>query len=210
MKSKPFKDVQLGETVLMSLEPNDKVGTIMWKGTFKELKENKAYRSFAELIEYEDPDELDGYDWVIVNSITEGPTIFNYDCDPSGVMVPIEVIVEDKRKRIGPYIHNPDLTLLASNIVGSGDEPETYIVAVSNQIFNEEGDGILKEPVINIVIAATGDLNIAKAIYRNVEIGYCDNNVKSVTIEGIDGLIYHKRVVQKYIYETKEIKYDKN
>ena len=201
MKSKPFKDVQIGEITVMSFEPHDIEGPIMWKGTLDELKENEPYRSFIGCLESDYPDELDeldDYDWVIVNSKIGGPTLFNYNCDPSGVMVPIE-----EQITIGPYIYNEEFEKLASKVIGSGKGPELYFISVTNAVYRD-GEIINTDNVKNIVIAITSILSTAISIFEQIIV---TNEVKGINLEGIHGLIREKRTIEFVEEFVEEYKY---
>lgn len=97
MKGKPFEKAQIGETVVFSCDLSNEIkpmGKIIWKGSYKELMENEELKHHAYVLDPEDDldqeeDELNYIDWVIVDDGTE-TTLYNYDCDPCGVMVPIE------------------------------------------------------------------------------------------------------------------------
>lgn len=85
-ESKTFEEVEIGD-VCIGCDIPDIEGTIVWKGTHEQLKLS-PFRILLEDIDdvAEDLSELD-YDWVIVETPDYGHMLFNYDCDPSGVIV---------------------------------------------------------------------------------------------------------------------------
>lgn len=90
---KSFDKVKIGdiayENPTAGNEYNNKQGTIIWKGSYGDLLNSKYKDNFKYTIkEMEEDDTIKyDYDWVIVDEPKFGITLFNYDCDPSGVVV---------------------------------------------------------------------------------------------------------------------------
>jgi len=88
---KDYQDVKVGDVAFENPnaggEWNNEQGKIIWKGTYDELLKSK-YKDLLE--DWEVNDEDDGpqnYDLVIIDIPSYGPTLFNYNNDPSGVVV---------------------------------------------------------------------------------------------------------------------------
>lgn len=94
---KPYDDVEVGDIAYPSpdaggYDEDDFIGEVMWKGDHLELAQSK-YADLA--FEWEDEGEhidLAEYDLIVVSDTHEGvfpggPTLFNYNNDPSGVVV---------------------------------------------------------------------------------------------------------------------------
>jgi hypothetical protein len=89
-KSKEIKDyseVLVGDVAYENPDAggnwDNKLGKIVWKGSYSELLESD-YQSLATDLEDGDVEE---YDWVVVEDSVYGPTLFNYNGDPCGVVV---------------------------------------------------------------------------------------------------------------------------
>lgn len=80
---KPFNEVQVGDMAYNAENVNEKEGVVKFKGTTAEIKASR----YAVLLEVEpDSDEFEeyypeDYNWVVI-----GGVVFNYDCDPCGVV----------------------------------------------------------------------------------------------------------------------------
>lgn len=79
---KPFELITHGD-ITVSVEFNEDVmGPIVWCGTYEQLLQSE----YSTLLE-EDEFYPCEYKWVVVQCPFYGKTLFNYNCDPSGVVV---------------------------------------------------------------------------------------------------------------------------
>jgi len=98
-KIKPYKKVKVGDMGMENPDAggewNNELGKVLWKGTYKELKKSK-YKDLDSDWEFDSPEEFDDYDLIVIDlkGWDGGPTLFNYDNDPSGTVV-FESIDED-------------------------------------------------------------------------------------------------------------------
>lgn len=86
---KEYADVQIGDIAFENPDAggewDNEEGSILWKGTKKELDESQ-YASTSTDWDLLEEEFDDCYDLVVVNT-SWGPTLFNYNNDPSGVVV---------------------------------------------------------------------------------------------------------------------------
>ena len=94
-KIKSYSQVQIGDMAMENPDAggewNNELGKIVWKGTIEELKNSKykaVYHDW-EIQAIGDEDDTDDYDLVVVDvkGHDGGPTLFNYNNDPSGCVV---------------------------------------------------------------------------------------------------------------------------
>lgn len=88
----PYAEVKVGDTAMQNPDAggewNNKVGKVLWKGTYKELLKTK-YKDTAEDWEMEDEEEWDGFDLIVIQTLgwDSNAVLFNYNNDPSGCVV---------------------------------------------------------------------------------------------------------------------------
>lgn len=96
-KIKKYADVQIGDIAYENPEAggewDNEEGEIVWKGTYKELKASR-YKNTAK--DWDDLSDIDDYDLVVVDIPSYGPTLFNYDNDPSGCVVFESINIQEK------------------------------------------------------------------------------------------------------------------
>lgn len=103
LKIKPYDKVKVGDAAFehpdAGGQQNEKIGKIIWKGTYKELLKSK-YKGTAMDWDVDDVADLDEYDLVVVDLYGNqgGPTLFNYDNDPSGTVTFESVKVNESKK----------------------------------------------------------------------------------------------------------------
>jgi len=83
-EAKPFKQVKVGE-IAYDIYGDDKLGEIVWKGSFKDLMKSKYKKDVEDdMIEFIEDDS----DIVVVDVPQYGAVVFQYDEDPSSAIVP--------------------------------------------------------------------------------------------------------------------------
>lgn len=88
---KPYEEVNVGDMAYENPDAggewNNPIGKVLWKGTYEELLSSK-YKSTASDENIEDLEEGE-YDLIVINTggIDGGPTLFNYNNDPSSCVV---------------------------------------------------------------------------------------------------------------------------
>lgn len=91
-KIKKFSEVKIGDMAYENPDAggewDNDLGEVLWKGDYKELTKSK-YKKLIQDWEVEDEDEredeMNNYDLIVIDD--GGPTLFNYDGDPSGCVV---------------------------------------------------------------------------------------------------------------------------
>lgn len=88
---KEYADVQVGDVAYENPDAggmwNNEEGIILWKGTKKDLDKSQYAHTASDWEEVlEEEEEFNDYDLVVVEG-PYGPTLFNYNNDPSGVVV---------------------------------------------------------------------------------------------------------------------------
>jgi vacuolar-type H+-ATPase subunit H len=100
---KPYDKVKVGDDAFENPDAgghwDKKIGKIIWKGTYQELLKSK-YKNTVSDWEFDDESEFDDFDLVVVDLYGSqgGPTLFNYDNDPSGAVTFESVKVNETRK----------------------------------------------------------------------------------------------------------------
>lgn len=119
---KPYNKVKVGDDAFENPDAggqwNKKIGKIIWKGTYQELLKSK-YKNTVSDWDFDDEIEFDEYDLVVVDlhGNQGGPTLFNYDNDPSGA-VTFESVQVDEAKKFKDFI---DVVRAAEIVYGNGD-----------------------------------------------------------------------------------------
>ena len=115
-KIKPYNQVSIGdqafENPVAGGEWNNKIGNIIWKGTYNEL----IYSKYTHLSnDWADmgPVEFDEYDLIIVAYPGQGNILFNYNNDPSGLVV-FETEKETNNKMNIKYKENGKIDYIKS------------------------------------------------------------------------------------------------
>ena len=109
-KIKPFNKVKVGdiayENPIAGGKWNNALGEILWKGSGKELIKSK-WKGLLSDLEYDSSDELDDYDWVVVDDEYHGEELYAYDDDPSSTVVfesfKDTKLYEAKKRKIKPF-----------------------------------------------------------------------------------------------------------
>lgn len=92
---KEYADVQIGDIAYENPDAggvwDNELGPVLWKGTYQELlnSEYSSLRSDWDLNADDDEEEImNDYDLIVIdNEENYGPTLFNYNNDPSGCVV---------------------------------------------------------------------------------------------------------------------------
>ena len=85
---KKFNDIVIDEDIAFEHpdaggEWDNEEGLVIWKGNTKQLKKSP----FKTLMESQDPELYpEHYHWVVVETKDPDCILFNYDCDPCGVV----------------------------------------------------------------------------------------------------------------------------
>lgn len=79
---KSFEEVEIGDEAYDCEFPDESQGTILLKAKGKNINRTRFKLLTADL----EPEDIAAYNWVVVEMLTYGPTLFNYDGDPSGVI----------------------------------------------------------------------------------------------------------------------------
>lgn len=88
-KIKLYSEVKVGDIAFENPDAggqwNNELGKVLWKGSFKEFEKSKYQHTMWDIDEKDefDPSEYD----LIVLQEEYGPTLFNYNNDPSGCVV---------------------------------------------------------------------------------------------------------------------------
>lgn len=86
---KSFQEIKLGDTVFENPEAGGvwdrEMGHIIWIGNSQDLI-NSDYVSWLEQDEEDEEEEIGDYNWVVVQTDMHGQILFNYNCDPCGVV----------------------------------------------------------------------------------------------------------------------------
>lgn len=220
---KPFLQVTVGEEAYHH-EDHELIGFIKWKGNTKELKKSQYSNLLVEDIadnsspEEDEDDLLSDYDWVIIDEPMYGATLYNYNCDPSGVITFSEQTspAEDTEEfvNLGKYRKDNSIEELLMHQDKKYNK-NAYIVRVSNYIDINHLSGIrLDYKLINIPIAIFSNRDDAIKFSKGVELGVDINDfykVKSVVVVDIKGnTIYSSLLSLELSLSEKTKVYDQN
>ena len=91
MVVKEFSEVEVGDLCYSAEFPDLYQGVVLWKGESLRGMGSPFKKMFKHTIEdilgmFEEGGEDELYKWVILDIDEYGPEIFNYSCDPSGVI----------------------------------------------------------------------------------------------------------------------------
>lgn len=89
---KAYADVQVGDMAFENPDAggewDNELGEVLWKGSYKELLKSKykSLKSDWDLDEDEEEEVMEEYDLIVIED-QDGPTLYNYNNDPSGCVV---------------------------------------------------------------------------------------------------------------------------
>ena len=178
-KIKPFLQVTVGEEAYHH-EDHELIGFIKWKGNTKELKKSQYSNLLVEDIadnsspEEGEDDLLSDYDWVIIDEPMYGDTLYNYNCDPSGVIIMEEQDPPTKRSQpeLDSYELNPNLVIAISKLISDkkASNDEIYVVYVSNRILLEDNElvSLNSYKIIDIPVAIFTQCESAYSCFEDI------------------------------------------
>lgn len=154
-KIKTFKQVNIGDQAWENPDAGNvwdkKEGNIIYKGSTEELASSIWGKMYYDMLRDcgLSGDEIDDdYQWVVVQTEDEGRILYNYYCDPSGVVVYDDFQIISKLMSFG-LTEEESIKLLL--LIGKLDIPQEDIETVSDEVMM---DG-------NIV---PGDLSVYESI----------------------------------------------
>ena len=199
-KIKPFLQVTVGEEAYHH-EDHELIGFIKWKGNTKELKKSQYSNLLVEDIadnsspEEDEDDLLSDYDWVIIDEPMYGATLYNYNCDPSGVITFSEPSAEDKPIELDGYEVNPNLVIAISKLISDkkASNDEIYVVYVSNRVLLEDNElvSLNNYKIIDIPVAIFTQSESAYSCFEDIILR---NGLNSAYIVNSENTIIKRKI----------------
>lgn len=217
-KIKPFLQVTVGEEAYHH-EDHELIGFIKWKGNTKELKKSQYSNLLVEDIadnsspEEGEDDLLSDYDWVIIDEPMYGSTLYNYNCDPSGVITFVEPSAEDNpivNKSLGKY---KKINAIEDFLMSPRVSKNAYLVRVSNYIDISHLPGLMLDyELINIPVAIFSNEDDAIKFSQGIDLDADISDfykVKNVVVVDTRGrTIYNSSLSLELHYSEKTQVYD--
>lgn len=192
-KIKPFSQVNIGEEVF-NHEDEESVGFIKWKGSLDQLKSSEYYYLLVGDNEDEIPED---YEWVIIEDDMYGDTIYNYNCDPCGVIIMEEQTSPAKRTQpeLDSYELNPNLVIAISKLISDkkASNDEIYVVYVSNRILLEDNElvSLNSYKIIDIPVAIFTQCESAYSCFEDIILR---NGLNSAYIVNSENTIIKRKI----------------
>ena len=218
----PFDKVNIGDEVL-NYEDEELVGEIKWKGNNLELQRSTYNILLQSSVDHEDPkyikeelENLSEYDWVIINDPMYGDTLYNYNCDPSGVIImeeqPSPEEDDDKIVSLGNYRKDNSIEELLM-YQNQKTNKVAYLVRVSNYIDINHLPGLrLDYKLINMPIAIFSNESDAINFSKNIKLDVDTSDfykVKNVVVVDTRGkTIYNSSLSLELHFSEKTKIYD--